>query len=95
MEIKLEELRDLCDLLIQHIIDNGDKSVNLKVDYYWHIPTSQMYDPYKKPTELNLGQLSFDWNQLIKIYQSQKEPIGYNLVWLAAILRAVGENITG
>ncbi len=95
MEISLEELRDLCNSLIQHIIDNGNKSVNLKVDYYWNIPTSQIYDPYKKPTELTLGQLSFDWDQLIQISQSQKEPIGYNLVWLAAILRAVGENIIG
>jgi len=95
MEIKLEELKEICNLLIQHIVEKGINSVNLKVDYYWNVPQPQIYDPYQKPSELDLGKLSDDWNELTKILRAQKEPLGYDFVWLAAILRAVGENVIG
>jgi hypothetical protein len=93
MEIILDDLQEIFTLLVQNIKEKGIKTINLEVDYYWNIPQPQIYDPYQKPLELDLGQLSDDWNELRKILTTQKEPLGYHLVWLAAILRAVGENI--
>jgi hypothetical protein len=93
MEIILDDLQEIFILLVQNIKGKGIDTINLEVDYYWNIPQHQIYDPYQKPVELDLGQLSDDWNELRKILKTQKEPLGYHLVWLAAILRAVGENI--
>jgi hypothetical protein len=42
-----------------------------------------------------LGQLSDDWGELKRITDGDAEPIGYALVWLAAIRRRVGEKAVG
>jgi hypothetical protein len=93
MEINLDDLHEISDRLIQNVKEKGINSINLEVDYYWNIPQHQLYNPYQRPIDLNMGQLSDNWHELRKLLQSQKEPLGYHLVWLAAILRAVGENI--
>jgi hypothetical protein len=93
MEIIFDDLQEILNVLLQNIREKGIESIILDVDYYWNIPQNQVYDPYHKPVELDLGQLSDDWSELKKLLQSQKEPLGYHLVWLAAILRAVGEKI--
>jgi len=94
MEINMDDLRQICDRLIQNVKEKGIDSINLEVDYYWNIPQNQLYNPYQKPVDLDMGQLSDNWTELRKVLQSQKEPLGYHLVWLAAILRALGESIT-
>ena len=93
MEIKMDDLQKICDRLIQNVIEKGIESITLDVDYYWNIPQNQLYNPYQQPTDLDIGQLTDDWDELKKILQSQKETLGYHLVWLAAILRAVGEKV--
>jgi hypothetical protein len=92
MEILLSDLQEIFTLLLQNIKGKGIETINLEVDYYWNIPQPQVYEPYQKPLELDLGRLSDDWNELRKILKTQREPLGYHLVWLAAILRAIGEN---
>jgi len=38
---------------------------------------------------------SDDWNELQRIVRGESAPIAYALVWLAAILRRVGEQAVG
>ncbi|MCP4347870.1 MAG: hypothetical protein GY795_20395 [Desulfobacterales bacterium] len=53
------------------------------------------YDPCNEPnpSDCTLGQLSDDWSNLQKILNSENEPTGYALVWLASIMRTVGEEV--
>ena len=60
-------------------------------DFYWDIPVEELYDPYTTPNDLDLGQLSEDWEKLRAIARGETLPVGYSLTWLAAVLRAVGE----
>lgn len=94
MEVILDDLQEIFEVLLQNIREKGVESVFLDIDYYWNVPQDQIYDPYNKPDELDLGQLSDDWQELKRVIQAKKEPLGYHLVWLAAILRAIGEKIT-
>jgi len=92
MHIKLDDLRLISEKLFAHIEEQGIELLDIPVDYYWNIPKEQVYNPYKKPSELDLGQLTDDWQELQKILTSGNQPIAYHLVWLAAILRAIGEH---
>lgn len=93
MRITTDELRGISERLLAHLERNGIESVEVSEDYYWDVPTGSRYDPYKQPPELSLGQLSEDWRELHRILQGESEPISYALVWLASILRAVGEKV--
>jgi hypothetical protein len=93
LKIPIAKLREAADKLFTHLEDQGISSVELDVDYYWTIPSDQLYDPYQQPTEFGLGQLSDDWSEMEKIINNTREPISYCFVWLATILRAIGEKL--
>mgnify|MGYP001186336132 CR=1 FL=1 len=91
MNITVRELRQMCEHLFHYLESSEQASVDLSVDYYWDIPKQFRYNPYQQPEELNLGQISDDWIELNNILNGEREPTRYALVWLASILRAVGE----
>lgn len=91
MQVSISDLRVVSKKLFLHLEKNGYRSVELSADYYWNIPKEQQYDPYQEPNELDLGQLTSDWTNLSEILEGTTEPIGYAFVWLATILRAIGE----
>jgi len=92
MTVEASELRRIFTLLLSHIEDCGSAQFNIADDFYWDIPRPDRYNPYEEPHDLNLGQLSDDWANLQRIANGESVPIGYGLVWLSSILRAVGES---
>ena len=66
-------------------------SVTIPDDYYWDVPMALRYDPYQEPHEHTIGQLSADLQELDRMMSGDRPMIGYGLVWLAAVLRRVGE----
>lgn len=95
MRITTGELRRAAELLLTHLEQQGQSAVEIEQDYYWSIAPEQRYDAYNQPGELSMGQLSDDWAEVRAIAQGQKEPLGYGLVWLSSVLRAVGEKTVG
>ncbi len=91
MNVKVSELRAMSDLLFTYLEDSGRKEFDVPEDYYWEISKEEVYDPYKQPKDLTMGQLSDDWSRLEAILKEESPPIGYALVWLSAILRNIGE----
>lgn len=95
MRITTAELRKATDALLSHLEKSGHTTVDVDQDFYWSIASEQRYDPYTVPKELSMGQLTDDWAEVSSIMQGEKEPVGYALVWLSSILRAVGEKHVG
>ena len=93
MKVSISDLQELSQRLLLHIEQSGHEFVEIPVDYYWDVSEDSRYNPLKEPKNLNLGQIEDDWSELQKIIQGKNEPIGYALVWLAAILRAIGEEV--
>lgn len=91
MTLKIDDLRKFADMLLLHLKEQGIDEVPIDADYYWNIPSDELYEPRKTPVELDIGQLSEDLNRLRKILIKEDEPIGYALVWLSSLLRYVGE----
>lgn len=91
MRIELDDLVRALNVVVQHIKEQHQGSVEISEDYYWEIDPAQLYDPTKDPSQFSLGQLSDDWQRLGQIITGEAPPIGYALVWLSSILRAVGQ----
>jgi hypothetical protein len=91
MRITIDELRRSAELLLAHLEESGCTEVEIDQDFYWSIDPEHRYQVYSAPTNFSVGQLTADWKELSDLLTGRNEPIGYGLVWLSAILRAVGE----
>jgi len=95
MKIRTDDLRSICGRLLDHLERQAGPVVDVDHDHYWNIPKDHRYDRYQDPDpkELDIGQLSEDWSRLKGIQDDEDPPISYALVWLAAVLRAIGETV--
>lgn len=91
MRVTTDELRRAAHALLNHLEESGHSVVEIDDDYYWSVAPEQRYDAYKQPDDLSIGQLSDDWAQVSAVANGEKEAVGYALVWLSSVLRAVGE----
>lgn len=92
MIIQVQDLRRAFEALMSHLEEGGMISAELPWDFYWEIAREELYHPYAEPKQLSLGQLSDDWNELLRITKGEMPPVKYALVWLSTVLRAVGES---
>lgn len=95
MRVSTAELRAISTILFDHLDHLGVSSVEIDVDYYWHVPYNEVYDPSLAVLHPDIGQLSEDWERLALIREGTAPPVADALAWLAAILRATGEQVAG
>ena len=95
MNISVAELRAVANQLFDHLEVRQGEQLEIATDYYWAIPRATRNDPTATPHDLTIGQLSDDLRELRRILNHESEPINYALVWLAAVLREVGETCAG
>lgn len=97
MNISIDDLEIIAHKLFQHAKDLGIASVYLPVDYYWSLPDTRLYDINAQPSELaemlGMGQLTYDWNELVSVLSNGNYPTSSHYAWLAAIIHAVGEHL--
>ena len=91
MNVDVEELRHIGNKLFDHIERNGVRSCSVEHDYYWVVPLTSRYDVYRQPPEMETGQLSADLANLRELDCPGAPTVGYGFVWLAALLREIGE----
>jgi hypothetical protein len=93
LHVSLAELRRSIDALLRHVeaSASGD-AIALDKEYFWSISPDELYDVYKEPGNLTIGQLSESWHHLRDLLADQDRAVGYHLVWLADVLRAIGQN---
>ena len=95
MKVSTDELRSAALVLLRHLDESGQKEFEIAEDFYWDVPAEKRYSPYDEPKELTIGQLSDDWSEVARMAGGNREPVAYGLVWLAAVLRRVGEKAIG
>jgi hypothetical protein len=95
VRLQLSDLRRATDALFDHLERTGRTEIEVTEDFYWNIPEKRLYSVYSPPpeSELTVGQLSDDWNELTKIASGQRPPIAYALVWLSSLLRFIGSKL--
>ena len=91
-KITLTDIRRITTKILDNLEEEGYEEFNISHDHYWQIDSSQKYDPYKDPNEFTIGQLKDDLEIMKSILSGKKEPLRYDLIWLAEILQYLGEN---
>ncbi|SEC45045.1 hypothetical protein SAMN04489745_2901 [Arthrobacter woluwensis] len=86
-------LNEAFQILIEHVSD-GSQSVDIDGDYFWSVPPSVQEDMNSDP-ELTVGQYSECLEHLESVVEDPENAVGYALVWLADVLRAVGAREAG
>jgi hypothetical protein len=91
MEVRIDDVKEVFKKLIDGLEAKGIESVDIPHDFYWSIPQTSRYRPYEEPKDLTMGQLSDDLGELRRIATNEMPATAYALVWLGALLQAIGE----
>ena len=93
--IDLRELQLVINRLLNHIIEEKRiAKVELVKDYYWNIPTSELYAVASDPKHLDVGSLFDDWGFVRGLTNQGETPVAMQLAEVAPILRYIG-NVVG
>jgi hypothetical protein len=93
MDVNIDRLRAVANALLSHLENQGVRSVTISEDYYWDVPAAVRYDRYEEPREHTVGQLSDDMAELTRMLNGERPMVASGLVWLAAVLRRLGESV--
>lgn len=93
MKISIEELRIAAQRTLEYVGEKYGDEVELDQDYYWSLPKEAKYDVLKETKVSQVGSLAEDYRQIEKLVTGGHDAVGYDLVYLAAIFRALGEEL--
>jgi hypothetical protein len=93
IEVSTADLRRATTLLLDYLDQNGHCTIRVDHDYYSEILDADRFNLGAQPNELGVGSLCEDIEDLRRILARETEPLGYGLVWLAAILDAIGRQV--
>lgn len=89
LKLNLALLRAAINKTLDEVEQLQGDTIEVDKDLYWFIPQERLHDIDAAPTDHTLGSLQDDWSQIEAVARGEKEPITYDLVWAAALLRAV------
>ena len=93
--ITTKDIRLATQLLCDHLEKNGHGSIHVTGSlYYWSIPKEQEWNPDAYPTECSLGDIGDDVDYVRRIVSGDIEPVGHACVWLASLLRCMGQSVS-
>ncbi|MFG3545664.1 hypothetical protein [Streptomyces clavifer] len=92
LRIPLDQLRTAFELALQHIEASAGSAVALEHDYFWSVPGDELYEVLNEPRTITIGQLSESWQHLEDLLADPNRAVGHHLVWLADVLRAIGQD---
>ncbi|WP_406102509.1 hypothetical protein OG698_09015 [Streptomyces sp. NBC_01003] len=93
VQIPIDQLRRALDVALRHIEASAGPAVTLKENLFWSVSADELYDVGTEPQALTIGQLSESWQHLEDLLAHQDRAVGYHLVWLADVIRAIGQDV--
>lgn len=91
--VSVELLRKIMNRALDHVRDVSGDTIDLERDFFWSVPSDELYDVYTRPEELDIGQLTESWGNLTALQQDSEPVTAYTLVWIADVLRALGHQV--
>lgn len=91
--VPVDVLRRAAEVLLAHVEQAEGCEVALEKDYYWAIVPEQVHDVYSKPRDFTIGQLTECLANIESMVDDPDSSVSYALVWLADVLRAVGQSL--
>jgi hypothetical protein len=95
VHITVGSLRRISALLFDEMEALGHSRIEIRSDLYWEVDRAQRHNLDAEPENLTVGQLSRDWSNLEEMLKDEGCRTTCGLVWLASILREIGETLAG
>lgn len=92
LQIPLDQLRHAFELALRHVEASAGDTVTLEHDHFWSVPGDELYDVPNEPSTITIGRLSESWQHLEGLLADEDRAVGHHLVWLADVIRAIGQN---
>ena len=95
-EIDLRALKQVTNAILDHVInDLKIKKLAIKEDrdFYWEVPSDQLYAVKKEQPQLDMGRLLDDWEFLAPRRNDKEQAVALMLIHLAPLLRYLGEEV--
>ncbi|MFE2163911.1 hypothetical protein ACFXB3_02330 [Streptomyces sp. NPDC059447] len=93
VQIPIYQLRRALDVALRHIEASAGPTATLREDLFWSVPVDQLYNVGSEPRGLTIGQLSESWQHLEDLLAHRDRAVGHHLVWLADVIRAIGQDV--
>jgi len=91
LEINIDEIEKAMLQLFNELRTKKGNIIEIEaIDYYWAINAQELYNPYNDPTELTLGQITDDLNELKKLANNESKPVSLDFVKISSILTMIG-----
>jgi len=91
LEINIDEIEKAMLQLFNELRTKKGNIIEIEaIDYYWAINAHELYNPYNDPTELTLGQINDDLNELKKLANNESKPVSLDFVKISSILTMIG-----
>lgn len=91
LRISIQDLRLVFSALVDELATTSGDVVEIPDTAFWAIPAEMRRNVYEKPRDLTIGQLSEAWENALSTTSPDGAPLRYGLVWLADVLREIGE----
>lgn len=88
-KVNIAEVQKIASFLLSSLRKQKGDEIELKNDFYWDISSNELYKPYKEPTDISLGQLSDDLEEVQRLSLYPEEAISYDLKRIAEIIKAL------
>lgn len=95
MKITIKELQQALNSTLESIKErNGENfEIDIDEDYYNYIPADSLYKLDEAPTELTIGSLADNIEEVRKISSGENYPTPPDLNKISSILRYIGDNL--
>lgn len=93
MEVKVDDLRRICEKLLHHVEERHGGFVEIDKDYYWDVSEDERFNHREQPKDLEVGRLHDDLKEIENVLHQKEEPTSYCLVRLASVLRFIGAKL--
>ncbi len=93
MKVKVQELKQVCELILTYLEQYGCSEIELEQDWYWTVISREdLYANDGHPT-LGVGSLSDDLESLEKVLDGTNPPTTNDFERLGNIFIAIGDKI--
>lgn len=82
--ISVDAVKQKLDMILEHLLENGLREVEIGANMYWVISDNEKYDLDKDPTP-EVGDVAFDMELISKISQ----PLALELLYFSEVLRLI------
>lgn len=93
IQVPVETLRRAAAILLDRLESSSGATVALDRDMFWAIPSEHRSNVYAEPTEFTVAQMTDSLQNIVGIVEDPASATSFGLVWLADLLRAVGEAV--